>query len=1183
MPDYNSDEIKDLQSAVLGTKLDEAGFTGIGPSAQRTLPTTSEKIVTRALNAHERSLDLNEVAVNSLGARYFNVVGNEFEASKKNFDSLGGNLIDTVFSLKKAISPPGIEYSVKSMQDKSIFIATADGNDASDGSTPARALKTMGEVNELAKNGCSLTLNVYKYKTEEVSDPKAVPPEHNPYYYSYAIGDRVSCLYTYERLRPGEGDAPAMDPSLWDLPSLFAVHWRFVCVDEVDHSISVSAWNENASYVPGDIVSIAGISQFSPRVTYICLAANTGAQPLASVMPSEFWCPISAHNPILDMDGEIGLAGLSGLAVHSAGQFIIALGSISIERCGILDCQAPLCVSGEVSVASLSNARFESKLFAAGLSLSFIGNIWLADELAVSRHVKMSNNAQASLAGDVLAGTFIEHTSAGNVHYAGNVTVDCTDSQARSAITISAGTRVAFVRNINATAFGDGAGNEGIGLAVYSGSYAKIGTGNENDDYWEQATATFKGFQTAVSVDKGATIENYTAQTLMHPLGCQQAIGINVGRSGTYIKGKMVQYFRYNLYGFPDVEMDDKIEPTGAYIDRKSSTNVSSGNLIDATVYDVASEIAGYKIKTDISSEETGILRLEFKAWSSNSDYMMYDTSIECLVFAYFGISSSLQQLNKGGAMRAASLYIDTDNTWSIYFGGTQERSRVDALATFVSLPSNTSPAEYSQGSLTNRVSSIVHVMESNAPRGNETGFTAVNQYQLKNTLLTAEHNNVVAAATESNLGWVRLASDMPLNATPEPLLYATNRTYAVQKNTDDQLVVNVPWTEPKSMYKEIFVATGDGDDYAFQTDYPTRENSFRTLHNALSSLPRSASAIVHINKYKAIPNIGMHSFSINYAVGDRCSYGGYAYERVVAGYDSTYPDINMSTPWKHINIIAPSKGTFSESVTYWPGDSVLHDGLTYICYRNNTGQTPSTNIDFEKYWHVCGEYNPFITYSAGIGDMGSVYLRTDDNLEIICTGEFNIKQNKFVEFGSQLFVGGALNIYYNGVIDWIGKLNNGKIFAQANSTITFSSPVSTREQMWFHTCGNVVFYSAIHATPTANVGIQASHSTRLLAYGSIDLQDNNGGSGINASDCATIIIYGNCKISGYAYQISATAGGTVENNSASCILGKGEATGTAVGIYVDNRSKFITSARTPITRNDGITDWIYGTFVEYE
>ena len=1142
MPNYNSDEIKDLQSAVLGTKLDEAGFTGIGPIPQRTLPTTSEKIITRALNAHENSLDLNETAVNSLGARYFNVVGNELHDDKNNFESLGGNLINTVLSLKRAVQPPGIDYTVKAMQDKSIYIATSDGSDASDGANRGRALKTLSEVNGLAKNGCSLALNIYKYKTEEESDPKAVPPEFSPAY-SYAAGDLVSFSYTYENVVPGAGFRPGLD--------MYAYGWRFVCIDEVDDTIAVEPWSASEAYEAGDIVSMDSANYFSPRITYICLAGNTDSPPPASDYtedPTEFWCPISAHNPVLAIEeGDLKLERLSGVTLHSEGQLVIALGGIGISKCSFLDCAAPFAASGALSISRLSSVRFQKRLYASSISMRHVGTMQFISEVGAGSHIYLAYNGQAAFEGNVSAGAYIAHKSSGNVLYAGTVAVALTDNENRTAIGISGGTVATFELGITARAYAEGEGNYASGLLVDSGSRAVLGPSAEN---------TFGGFNYAIYVEGGATVQCNSWQTHMQALNNYNypVYGVYVGEGGMFVSGKGTAYDWENSYEYPYNNTKDRTEPRGVYVDLKKGTSEGSGGGgsgadIAATAYRVGTQ--GHLITTDIEADvNSGVVRLEFKAWGyfyAGWNFMMYDTVVE--FNAMFSGIESLQQLNMGCALPPATVYANVDGYWAIYIAGTPSAARVEAVVTYLLAGESveeglgeTPVDKYVKGTLDNRVSAIDSIdKESIYSMGGE--FT-VESDQIGNSLM---------------------ASDMS---------------------------------------REIFVAVEDGNDNNNALRQERYGLSCKTVKGAMQAVAKNADVRLEINKGQAYGYWGQYieiqQFGGEFATY-ACVYEGHLFVTTGAGPEGSVPSLASQTAWRHVNIEEPTRGEFSVSEWYYPGDTVLHGNLTYVCVKTGEpGQIPTLSETADPYWHVCGEFNPIVINNeyfydpdedkTSITNLGNVSIfNGTGNLEIIFIGNLDVSDNKKFTSNVPMFVTGKLIANNIGSYTWNESINVGSIESNQTGSGIFSGPVTVRGHINHAACSSVLYKGPVKIIKTDSLsvsGIRATDNTRLSMLGTVSingLEGVNTGSGIESGTLSTISTYGDCTVSGFARQIHASSGGAIENNSPSYVLGKGGNTAaSATAIQVDQGSKVIVNKGSLITRNNSMTDSVNAKAVLY-
>ena len=103
MANFTTEQVKELHGAILGTELDPADFISTGPVPQRTVLTTDEKIITRAINAINTSNNQSLGMVDAFTGRFNNIVGNEIEGDKEAHQTLDGSLIQVVSKLKGAV------------------------------------------------------------------------------------------------------------------------------------------------------------------------------------------------------------------------------------------------------------------------------------------------------------------------------------------------------------------------------------------------------------------------------------------------------------------------------------------------------------------------------------------------------------------------------------------------------------------------------------------------------------------------------------------------------------------------------------------------------------------------------------------------------------------------------------------------------------------------------------------------------------------------------------------------------------------------------------------------------------------------------------------------------------------------------------------------------------------------
>ncbi|MCL1804355.1 MAG: hypothetical protein FWG30_12125, partial [Eubacteriaceae bacterium] len=970
--------------------------------------------------------------------------------------------------------------------------------------------------------------------------------------YSYAAGDLVSFSYTYENVVPGAGFRPGLD--------MYAYGWRFVCIDEVDDSAPVEAWSASEAYEVGDIVSMDSANYFSPRITYICLGANTDSPPPASDYtedPTEFWCPISAHNPVLAIEeGDLKLERLSGIEINSDGQLVIALGGLGISQCSFLDCAAPLVSTGAVSIGRLSSARFQKRLYASSISMRHVGTSRFAGEVGASSHIYLAYNGQAAFEGNASAGAYIAHKSSGNVHYSGTVSIGPTDTGSRTAISVSGGTVAIFDLGITAVAYAEGEGNYASGLLVDSGSRAVLGPSAEN---------TFGGFNYAIYVEGGATVLCNSWQTYMQALNNYNypVYGVYVGEGGMFVSGKGTEYDWENSYEYPYNKTKDRTEPRGVYVDLKKGASEGSGGGGSNAVTAYFTNTPGVIIRTQLESWWAGITRLEFKGCGCyQPSYSMVDTVIEGHM--YGDVIETFHQINLGLALPPAMVFFDSDGFLAIYIGGLPGTIRIDAVLTF---------------------------------------------------LLSGESTDAMGEAPEERYVIGLENSITAIEACDD---YETALGYAQYSGMISEELVQNSLYAP-DMSKTVFIATGNGDDFLFTLQNNSPLFTSRTVARALKDVPRNADVTLVIVKHRIEGNFWyngiwtdyFHKFEEYdndrnywcYGYGydnPRVTYQGHVFERVESGA-GVVPSLGMTTPWRHVNIEEPTRGEYSPSDNYYLGDTVSYGSLTYVCVQEGSGQTPTISVIANPYWRVCGEYNPIVMedpYSwhdatqdcTKINNLGSVTIESGmGDVEIIFIGDLDVASNKWLTVNADICVTGKLIADYIGGVTWNTALNVGSISMVQAGSCSFLGPVNARGEISHEACSCIVYNEAVTILKTDSLsanGIKAYNNTRLSFLGEVNITGLDGlntGSGIQAGMLSTISTYGNCTVNGFARQIHSTSGGTIENNSSSYVLGKGGNTGaTVTAIQADPGSKVIVNKGSIITRNNSIADSVNAKAVLY-
>jgi hypothetical protein len=116
-------EIQELMVEILGKTVENAPFTSSGAPAKRNALLTTEKVITKLLNAFSNNIVTNTNAVNGFANRINTVIGDEATNEKDAFEALGGNLINVITSVKATIEDPefgGNNFSLTEAQQDAV-------------------------------------------------------------------------------------------------------------------------------------------------------------------------------------------------------------------------------------------------------------------------------------------------------------------------------------------------------------------------------------------------------------------------------------------------------------------------------------------------------------------------------------------------------------------------------------------------------------------------------------------------------------------------------------------------------------------------------------------------------------------------------------------------------------------------------------------------------------------------------------------------------------------------------------------------------------------------------------------------------------------------------------------------------------------------------------------------------